>query len=73
MTEPFEDYVFQHTGEGKGFAARLKLWEKGFAGRLKGDSVEDLKHFFGRLMFQSPSRILSLFSQSLYDKDWNLS
>ena len=53
MTEPFEDYVFQHTGEGKGFAARLKLWEKGFPARLKGDSVEDLKHFFGCYYFFS--------------------
>ena len=74
MTEPLEDYVFQHTGGGKRFAARLKLWEKGFVARLKRDSVEDLKHFFlVRLMFQSSSGILSLFSQTLYDKDWNLS
>ena len=33
----------------KGIAAGLKPRKKGFTARLKGDIVEDLKHFFGEV------------------------
>jgi hypothetical protein len=58
----------------KGIAAGLKPWKKGFTARLKGDIVEDLKHFLVRLVWQNPFRVpVFIFTDKLiYDKEWNL-